>query len=443
MERTQMKDLLNWSNSADRKPLLLRGARQTGKTWLIDTFAQRQFQDVVKIDFMLDGRAASLFEPDLDPKRIIAQLELRHGRTIDPQKTLIFFDEIQEAPRGVTSLKYFCERARDYHVIASGSYMGISGLHPDPSFPVGKVQELTLHPLSFEEFLLATSGEPIARALSQGQMGALEGVADLLRERLKQYLATGGMPEVVSAFVETGDLRRARAVQQQIIAAYDADFGKHAPARILERMRLVWGSLPGQLARENKRFLYSAARPGGRARDFEEAIQWLADYGVTRKVNRVSALRVPLQSYEDLSIFKLFCLDVGLLGALCELNPRAVTEGSRLFTEFKGALTEQFVCQELVVHGHRPVYWSSEKGTAETDFAVGRPGEVVPIEVKAAENLRSKSLRVACDKFGLGRAVRTSLSGFRDDGWLVNVPLWAIGALDPILDQVERPDGNA
>ncbi len=433
MRRLLMNSLVEWKLSPNRKPLLLRGARQTGKTWLMEEFANQEYRDFVKIDFMYDESAQAIFDYDLDPKRIIRQIELRQGREINPQSTLIIFDEIQEAPRGLTSLKYFCEQAREYHVVAAGSYTGMALRRKGESFPVGKVDQLTLHPLCFSEFLRAVAGNPLADTLENGSMQDLAPLSDLLERHLKEYFILGGMPEVVSSFQQNGSITEARRLQIGILDSYDADFAKHAPERILERMRLVWKSLPGQLARENKKFVYGAVRPGARARDFEECLQWLADYGAVQKVPRVSALRLPLKSYEDLSAFKLFGVDVGLLGALAGLDPAAVLNGSRLFTEFKGALTEQYVEQELVRLGHSPVYWSSEKGAAETDFCIAFEGSVLPIEVKAGENLRSKSLRVACDKFELGKSLRTSLSPYRDEGWLANIPLWAIGQFQQLI----------
>lgn len=429
MQRDLMRELVSWKNRKNRKPLLLRGARQTGKTWLMNELARQEFQDSVKLDFLLDKSARSLFSEDLDPHRILRAIELRTGHHVDPEHTLLIFDEIQEAPRGLIALKYFCEQAREYHVIAAGSYMGIALRREDESFPVGKVDELVLRPMGFGEFLRASRGDIMADTLESANTQELTGIADLLIRALKEYLVVGGMPEVVEEFVTEGDLVECRRLQAQILDGYDSNFAKHAPGRMLERMRQVWRSLPGQLARENKKFIYGAVRPGARARDLEESIQWLADYGAAYKVPRVSALRSPLAGYEDVSAFKLFCVDVGLLGAMAGLEPSIVLDGSRLFTEFKGALTEQYVLQELVRQGLTPVYWSSQKGMAETDFAVGLGSGIVPIEVKAGENLRSKSLRVACDKFGLSRAVRTSLSAFRDEGWLVNIPLWAIGQL--------------
>ncbi len=429
MRRELMDELVAWKNRTKRKPLVLKGARQTGKSWLMDEFAAQEFESSVKFDFMLDEAARSVFEQDLDPRRIIGQLELRSGQKIVPGRTLLILDEIQEAPRGLTALKYFCEQAPEYCVIAAGSYMGVTLRRENESFPVGKVDQLVMRPMGFAEFVRATAGDPLADALVTGDMGTLAGVADLLERRLKEYLVVGGMPEVVDAFRRGEGYGEVRRIQRGILNDYDADFSKHAPARILERMRLVWRSLPGQLARENRRFVYGAVRPGARARDLEEALQWLVDYGAVNRVSRVNALRVPLSGYEDPTAFKLFCLDTGLLGALSQLDPAAVLDGSRLFTEFKGALTEQYVSQELVRTGLDPVYWSSDTGNAETDFAVELRGAAVPVEVKAAENLKSKSLKVACEKFGLGRAVRTSLSPFRDEGWLANIPLWAIGEI--------------
>lgn len=429
MERLLLNDLVAWKNNAHRKPLLLQGARQTGKSWVLGEFGKREFENVVTFDFLLDVSARSVFERDLDPHRIIRELELRAGRSIDPHSTLLVLDELQEAPHGVTALKYFCEEAPEYHVAAAGSYLGLALRRRKEAFPVGKVDMLTMRPLCFEEFVRARAGEPLAQALNEADMELLGAVAGLLEGYLREYLYVGGMPEVVASFAEAQNFAEARHLQLEINAAYDADFSKHAPGRLLERIRLVWASLPGQLARENKKFVYGNVRPGARARDFEECLQWLADYGAVHRVGRCSALRHPLAAYADSSAFKLFCVDVGLLGAAAGVDARSVVEGDALFVEHKGAMAEQYVLQELVHKGYGPRYWSSDTGTAETDFAVDAAGRVLPIEVKAGENLRSKSLRVACEKFGLERAVRTSLAGYRDDGWLVNIPLWAIGLL--------------
>ena len=429
MERTLMDDLKSWKIRKRRKPLLLKGARQTGKTWLLKEFGRCEFDSVAYVDLLASQRAREIFEADFDVARIIAALSVESGVPIEAGKTLVVLDEVQEAPRALTCLKYFQQDAPAYHVAAAGSYLGIAK-HEGASFPVGKVNTLTLHPMSFIEFLDAVGENPAARALREGGARAVDPALSGKMERLlKEYLFVGGMPESVDSFSEERDFAVAREVQREILDAYDLDFSKHAPLRILERMRLVWKGLPTQLARENKKFVYGAVRPGARARDFEEAIQWLADYGAVRRIPRLTALRVPLASYRDEDAFKLFCVDVGLLGALSHLPAEAVLEGSRLFTEFKGALTEQYVCQQLSCQGLEPSYWSSDTGRAEVDFAVELGDEPIPIEVKAAENLRSKSLGVARDKFGLKRCVRTSLSGYRDEGWLVNVPLWAVSAI--------------
>ena len=439
MERLAFEQLLRWKTDPNRKPLLLFGARQVGKTWLMCEFGKRNYARVIRYDLSSDSRARSLFAGDLDVRRIVDDIGLREGYRIDPEDTLIIFDEVQEEPRAITALKYFCENAREYHVMAAGSYLGITH-HEGSSFPVGKVDMLTLRPMCFEEFLLAVGEGAAVELLRCGEYERLGAVlGDRIVHRLRQYFVVGGMPEAVAEFSRDEDYARARMVQNAILSAYDGDFSKHAPLRVVERMRLVWNSVPSQLARENRKFVYGAARPGARAKDFEESIQWLRDYGAVSKVSRASALRQPLKAYEDLSAFKLFALDVGLLSAMSGLEPSAVLNGSAIFTEFKGALTEQYVAQELIAAGFDPLYWSAERASAEVDFAIQHGSNVVPVEVKAAENLRAKSLRVACEKFRLDFAIRTSLSGYRNDGWLINVPLWAIGR---ISDAIGRPRGG-
>ncbi|MBQ9057926.1 MAG: ATP-binding protein [Atopobiaceae bacterium] len=429
MLRDAMTDLKAWKDKGQRKPLLLRGARQTGKTWLLKEFGRSEFDSLAYVDLLASSRAREVFNRDFDIPRIVSALSVESGTKIEAGKTLIVLDEIQEAPRALTALKYFCQDAPDYHVAAAGSYLGIAK-HEGVSFPVGKVNMLSLEPMSFLEFLDATEEGAAAEALRErGAAGIDPALFGKMEQLLREYLFVGGMPEAVGSFVAERDYSAVREVHNEILDAYDLDFSKHAPARILERMRLVWEGLPAQLAKESKKFVYGAVRPGGRARDFKESIQWLADYGAVRRVSRVSALRVPLLAYRDEGAFKLFCVDVGLLGALSHLQPSVLLEGSRLFTEFRGALTEQYVCQQLVACGMQPAYWSSDTGRAEVDFAVELDGEPVPIEVKAAENLQSKSLKVARDRFELKRCVRASLSGYRDEGWLANIPLWAIASL--------------
>ena len=433
MERTLMQDLAAWKTRSRRKPLLLKGARQTGKTWLLKEFGRTSFESIAYVDLLANSRARAVFNGDFDIQRIVSALAVEAGVRIMPGKTLIVLDEVQEAPRALTCLKYFCEDAPEYHVAAAGSYLGIAK-HEGDSFPVGKVNMLRLEPLSFLEFLDAVGEEVAAQALREhGAIGIDPAIRGKMETLLKEYCFIGGMPEAVATYTSERDFASVREVQQEILAAYDLDFSKHAPARILERMRLVWEGLPAQLSKENKKFVYGAVRPGARARDFEESIQWLVDYGAVRRVNRSSALRIPLTGYRDESAFKLFCVDVGMLGALSHVPPSVLLEGSKLFTEFKGALAEQYVCQQLESQTLHPTYWSSDTGRAEIDFSVELHGMPVPIEVKAAENLQAKSLKVARERFGLGRCVRTSLSGYRDDGWLLNVPLWAIGTLEESL----------
>ena len=439
MERMLMARLKEWKSSPTRKPLLLYGARQVGKTWLLEEFGRSEYKDFVRVDFLKERSLRSVFQRDFDAARIVREIALRKNARIDAPGTLLILDEIQEAPGALTSLKYFCEDMPELHVAAAGSYMGIAR-HEGESFPVGKVDSLTLHPMGFLEFLEACGEESIRLAIGARDFDVVERAAsDRVAELLRSYLYVGGMPAAVSAFAQTGNFDAPRDVQLQIVSDYDGDFSKHAPARLLERMRLVWGSLPSQLAKENKKFIYGLVRSGARAKDLEESIQWLRDYGVIQKVPRVTALRVPLSGYEDGSAFKLYALDVGLLGAMAELPASAVLDGSRLFTEFKGSLTEQYAMQELLLMGATPRYWSADNAAAEVDFAIMLDGRIAPIEVKAAENLRARSLRVACEKFGLQKGVRTSLSGYRDDGWLVNIPLWAISQLQGIAADVLSP----
>lgn len=433
MQRDMIDRLDTWKDSRRRKPLVLKGVRQTGKTWLLKEFGSTRYANLAYVDLYASERARRIFDGDFDTRRIISALRVETGQPIEPSNTLLVLDEVQEAPRALTSLKYFLQDAPEYHVAAAGSYLGIAR-HEGTSYPVGKVNTLNLRPLSFLEFLNAVGEGQAALALRRhGARGIDTALADKMRLLLKDYLFVGGMPEVVDAFVQSRDYEEAREIQEEILENYDSDFSKHAPARILERMRMVWAALPAQLAKENRKFVYGAIRPGARARDFEESIQWLCDYGVASRVRRAAALRTPLAGYGDEGAFKLFCVDVGLLAALAHLPAAAVLGDSTLFTEFKGSLTEQYVFEQLVNAEYEPMYWSSDTGRAEVDFAVEEDGAPLPIEVKAAENLQSKSLKVARERFDLERCVRTSLSGYRDEGWLVNVPLWAIGVLGQSL----------
>ncbi|MCL2808387.1 MAG: ATP-binding protein [Coriobacteriia bacterium] len=435
-----MDELVVWKTQRNRKPLIIYGARQTGKSWLMEAFGAANYEHVASIDFTDNERMRHLFSGDFDISRIISQLSIESNAPIIPGKTLIIFDEIQEVPRALTSLKYFYEKVPEHHIIAAGSLLGVAH-HEGISFPVGKVDSFTLHPLSFYEFLRAMGKTSMADALVQAGFEELEPLfSDELTKYLKEYFCVGGMPEVVADYAVHRDLSEVRRLQNNILRDYDRDFSKHMPARILERARLVWASIPSQLSRENKKFIYGAVRQGARGKDLEEAIQWLVDYGVVHKVSLVSATRAPLKSYASFSEFKLYTLDVGLLGSLAGLDVSVILQNSALFTEFKGSLTEQYVEQELKAHGFEPHYWSSPSSANELDFLIECNGKAVPVEVKAKENLKSKSLKAAHDKFSLPISVRTSLSGFRDEGWLVNIPLWAIGSIHTVLNRRTSPN---
>lgn len=437
LTRTITHDLDHWYSSPNRKPLLLRGARQTGKTWIVNAFGASHFDHVARIDFMRDVDARALFGGNLTTATLLRSIEIYTGVPVRAESTLIFLDEIQECPRAITALKYFCEDAPDYHVVAAGSYMGISR-HEDVSFPVGKVDMLTLHPLTFAEFLTNAGQSALAELICEGDISSIPtAFSPRLTELLKTYMMVGGMPEVVLVHLNGASVQETRANQLAILDSYDLDFSKHAPTRLLERIRLVWRSLPAQLAKENRRFVYGVVRPGARARDFEESLMWLEDYGIITRVPCVSALRAPLSSYADPAVFKLFVSDIGLLGALADLDPAVVLNGSAIFTEFKGAFTEQLVCQQLVAQQYSPYYWANPQGHAEVDFAVEQYGTIYPIEVKAAVNLRAKSLHVACDRFHLDHAFRMAMTDYRDEGWITNFPLWAAIGLHAYLERTD------
>ena len=431
-----MKALETW-RQRHGKPLLLRGARQTGKTWVLNEFGKRFYDHVAYVDLLENSRARALFDEDYNVNRIVSGLEIETGQSIDTN-TLIVLDEIQESARALTSLKYFAQNRPDLSVAVAGSYLGIAK-HEGTSFPVGKVETLTLHPLSFNEFLRALNQEKLADILeAKGAAGVDPVFNDKLNDLLRAYLIVGGMPEAVAEYRTSNDVFEVRRIQKQILSDYDLDFSKHAPLRILERMRMVWKSLPSQLAKENSKFVYGTLRQGARERDFDECIQWLIDYGAVTKVSRVSALRCPLSGYEDRSAFKLYSVDVGLLGALARLDVTFINEASALFTEFKGAYTEQYACQQLIAQGLEPYYWSNEKHTNEIDFILDWGRSVLPIEVKASTNLQSKSLKAACQKYELQGAVRSSLAPYKQQAWLTNLPLWALCCLSEGLGRGAR-----
>lgn len=426
MQRKLITRLRQWKDSPDRKPLILWGARQVGKTWLMKEFGKSCFTNYVYISFYNNRKTAALFESDYDTKRIIQALEVQEHCSIEPQKTLIIFDEVQNAPKVLESLKYFCEESPEYAVIAAGSLLGVS-IHEGVSFPVGKVNELHLYPMDFEEFLLANNEPVLAERCKEYADPLLSDFRESYIEQLKNYYFTGGMPECVKAFCQNHDYDQVREIQNAIISQYEGDFGKHVQAKELPRLRMVWNALPMQLAKENKKFFFGQIKEGSRQKDFEIAIQWLSDAGLIHKVHKVSKPAIPLKSYIDFSSFKIFMCDIGLLGAMSELDAESILEGNSIFTEFKGALTEQYVLQQLVsCTTYTPYYYSGEKSTYETDFLVQKGKAVVPIEVKAEENLKSKSLRVYCDKFKPELAIRTSMANYKNQEWMTNIPLWCI-----------------
>jgi predicted AAA+ superfamily ATPase len=438
-----MNDLIAWKTSPNRKPLVIRGARQVGKTWLMKEFAKTHYGKCAYINFENNERMASLFAGNLDIDRIVTALQIESDVVIDANNTLIVFDEVQEVPQALTSLKYFRENAPHYHVMAAGSLLGVA-LHPGTSFPIGKVDFLDLHPLDFLEFLDALGKADLANLIIIGDFRLISSFKGRFIDLLKQYYYIGGMPESVATFAASQDFTRVRQVQKRLLLAYEQDFSKHAPNEVVPRLRMLWNSIPTQLAKENRKFIYGLVRHGARAREYELALQWLLDCGLLHKVPRVTKPAIPLASYQDFKAFKLYMLDVGLLSAMSELDLKSLLKGERVFTEFKGALTEQFVLQQLMAGRQRapfyweitPFYWSSDKGTAEIDFVFQHSSAIVPLEVKAAENLQAKSLKSYRERFSPAVSLRCSLSDFRREEGLLNLPLYAINGLQDLLCQL-------
>ena len=432
MYRIAIEKLWKWKESSRRKPLIIEGARQVGKTWLMKEFGKQAYADTIYVNFDSNSGMAGLFGTDLDPERLIMGLELYAGRKIDPANTLLLFDEVQEVPRALASLKYFCENAPQYHIICAGSLLGIA-LHEGTSFPVGKVDFLKLYPLSFREFLMATGRERFADLLEKQDFKLLTGFKQIYIDALKCYYFVGGMPEVVQCFAENKDFKEVRDIQKRILAAYEQDFSKHAPNEMVPKIRMIWNSIPSQLARENKKFLYGLVREGGRAKEYETAILWLTDCGLVHRVSRVNAARLPLKAYEDLKAFKLFLLDVGLLGCMTGLHQRTLLDGNALFSEYKGALTEQYVCQQLkTIEDLGIYYYTNDRGSCEVDFVIDTGEQLVPVEVKAELNLKAKSLKTYREKFLPDLSVRTSMADYKREDGLVNLPLYAVEQIGKI-----------
>lgn len=425
MKRHAITELYKWKESDNRKPLIVLGARQVGKTWLMQTFAKEAYQKVAYVNFEDNDALRGLFEHDFDIPRIIASLEWSAGVSID-DNTLVILDEIQEAPRGITALKYFAEKAPQYHVMAAGSLLGIA-MHKNDSFPVGKVDFLHLYPLSFFEFLDAVGESRMVDLLMSKDWTTTTMFRSKFEERLRQYYYVGGMPAVVSSFVADNDLSKVRTIQKSILEAYERDFSKHAPAIEVPRIRMVWHSIPAQLAKENKKFIYGVLKEGARAKDFELALEWLRDAGLVYKVNRCKKAQLPLAAYEDFSAFKMFLSDIGLMCAMSNVPAQSLLGGSALFSDFKGALTEQYVLQQLQICPSLSVYyWSAENSRGEIDFLLQQEEMIVPVEVKAEENLQAKSLRAFVERNPGLHGVRLSMSPYRQQDWLTNYPLYSV-----------------
>ncbi len=429
MYRTDIKRLNKWKLNKNKKPLILLGARQVGKTWLLQSFGKAEYKQVLYVNFEDDGAPKDIFQSDFDIDRIITLLNAYSGLRISAEDTLLIFDEIQTAPRGITALKYFYEKAPHYHVIAAGSLLGIS-IHPEDSFPVGKVEFLTLYPLSFTEFLLAMNETSLVELMEKREWELLNTFKSKLINYLRYYFFIGGMPEVVLRFSENKDWNEVRKIQREILKSYENDFSKHAPKEILPRIKMVWESIPAQLAKENKKFIYGIIKEGARAKDFELAIQWLVDSGLLHKVYSVSKPALPLAAYKELSAFKLYHNDTGLLCAMTELNAKTLLNGDAVFTEFKGAIAEQFVFQQLLPKEEIALhYFTFSNSKYEIDFIIQNENdEIIPIEVKSGENLKARSFKLFCEKFEPKIAIRTSLSNYQIESKLINVPLYIVDA---------------
>lgn len=429
MYRDAIEKLYEWKQKKNKKPLIIRGARQVGKTWLMKYFGNAAYEQMVYINFDNNQQMQALFDTDLKVERIITGLELYVGQKISSECTLLIFDEIQEIPKALTALKYFNEDAPEYQIICASSMLGIA-LHRGTSFPVGKVEFMDLYPMSFTEFMRAMGKEQFAELIKKGDFELAAPFRQEYIELLKYYYYVGGMPEVVGSFAENKNFNEVREIQEHILAAYEQDFSKHAPNEVVPRIRMLWNSISSQLTKENKKFIYGLIKEGSRAKDYEMAMLWLTDCGFVHKVHRVKTPNLPLKAYEDLKAFKLFLLDVGLLSCMVRLNQSILIDGNRLFKEFKGALTEQYVLQQLMtLHNIETYYWTNDRGSAEIDFIIDTENDVIPIEVKAETNLKAKSLRIYAEKFNPKISIRTSMANYRKEDWLLKMPLWAVEAI--------------
>lgn len=425
MERFAMEQLKQWKNSPKRKPLVVMGARQVGKTWLMKKFGELFYSKTAYISFYNNKRMADIFEADYDIKRILLYINIEVGFTVDTD-TLIIFDEVQNAPKAFESLKYFCEDAPEYHVMAAGSLLGVA-IHEGVSYPVGKVDLLNLYPLNFREYLYAAGEKLLADNLIKKDYVLIDAFADKYIYHLKNYYFIGGMPEVVATYLESNDFAAARHLQKDILLQYKSDFGKHIASKDIPRVNMVWDSIPMQLAKENKKFFFGQIKKGGRSAEFETAIQWLVDSGLIYRVHRVNEPHTPLSAYKDFSAYKLFVIDVGLLGAMSDLDVKSIINGNELFVEFKGALTEQYVLQQIIGDtGYIPYYFGTDSARYEQDFMIQKEMDIVPIEVKAKTNVYSPSLKAFYEKYNPKQSVRFSLLKYKEQEWMINIPLYAV-----------------
>ena len=436
MQRLIIDDLLRWKQSKYRKPLILKGVRQVGKTWALNEFGKQYYNNIAYFNFDEQEELLPFFETTKDVKRILQNLMMVNGSPILPEKTLVIFDEIQECNKALNTLKYFCEKAPEYHIACAGSLLGIA-LSKLSSFPVGKVDFLKIYPMSFTEFLLANGDGNLVDYMNS--IDVIEPIPEIffnqLQEKLKMYFITGGMPEAVRSWTEERDTGLVQAALKNILNAYELDFSKHAEIKDIAKLGLIWNSIPSQLARENKKFLYSAIKDGARAREYEDALTWLCNAGMAYKIFRSSKPGLPMSAYDDLTAFKLYTVDTGLLRRLALLDPIAFNEGIRLFTEFKGALTENYVLQGLAdKYEAIPRYWKSG-GQAEVDFMIQRGNDIIPIEVKADQNVNGRSLALYMQKYEADTKIRLrfSLRNLKQDGNLLNIPLFMIDNVDKLI----------
>ena len=435
MQRTAIKKLKEWKDEKDHKPLIIEGARQVGKTWLMKEFGKQCYEQVVYLHFDNNPELAAVFEHDYKIPRLIEAFEILSGIKINPDNTLIIFDEVQECPRALTSLKYFNENAPEYDIVAAGSLLGLIH-HEGTGFPVGKVSFLNLYPMDFFEFATALGEERFIELIEKKDFQMIKIFNNEFEKLVKMYCYIGGMPEVVQDFINNRDYKRVREIQKTILASYENDFSKHVPANTVEKIRMLWQTIPSQLAKENKKFIYSAIKTGARAKEYELALLWLKDAGLVYQVNRIKKPDLPLIAYQDFEAFKLFVVDIGLLSALTNLDVKTILEKTQIFEEFKGAIAEQYVYQQLKsADDDMPIYyWSNDSSRSEIDFVVQLDGYVIPVEVKAEKNLKAKSLKNFIQEYKSEKSVRTSLADYKlNDNNLYDIPLYAIGNIEAIV----------